>query len=156
MNLLGSLIFAGIVVAAIVFFFVQPWRTVANFCSTYESGKQQLLQQWSKEENQGNDSFSKLVRGFATVAGEPTDLVNFFGKLDGVAPGNIEPDIATIKTAFQNENSAMSTAASGNFLGGLGSGLMAGFQSQGAFERVNDYIKKNCDSGLYLQNNTTN
>lgn len=145
--MLGALIIAGIIVAAIVIFIVQPWRTVKSFCSTYESGKEQLLQQWSQQENQNSDSFSKLVNGFATVAGEPADLANLFGKLDNVAPNDIEPDVATLRDAFKKESDAMDSMAGGNILGGLGSGLMLGLSTQGAFNRVGVYITKNCENG---------
>lgn len=147
MNLFGSLLIAGIVMAAIVIFYIQPWRTVANFCTTYTTGKNQLLQQWSRQGNQGSDDFSKFVNSFATAASSPTDLANFFDKLDGVAPHDIEPDIATIRDSFKKETDIMVNTAGGNILGGLASGLMLGLSSQGAFTRVNAYIIQNCDPG---------
>lgn len=113
-------------------------RSVAAYCQVFYGQGSQLRQQWS-----GNNQSGDLVGELGTLFGAPQQLANFFGRLDAVAPDDIEPDVHQLQQAAQQ---AADNLKSGNVIQSLLGGLTSGLGSQGAETRVNQWTLSNCGS----------
>lgn len=117
-------------------------RSVEAYCSVFYGEGQQLRSQWAAA-GSSEDPFA----GLAAVFSAPRDLAVFFDKLDKVAPEEIEPDVAELRDAFQQQADSLGSQAGGvldNPLGALAGSLAAGLSTAGVEQRVDDYTLKNC------------
>jgi hypothetical protein len=70
-------------------------------------------------------------------------MATFFGQLDAVAPQSIEPDVAQIQQAFQQEiNNAGQDIT--NPIAGLIGGLASSIETAPAWTAVNNWTNANC------------
>ena len=86
----------------------RPTRSVAAFCSTYKQEDAILAKGYG-------DTYS--VHPFTHSSNNPHDFVVALGKLDAVAPRQIEPDVKTLKQIFvtidKDPSQALSASMSG-------------------------------------------
>jgi hypothetical protein len=112
-----------IVVVVLLFQFMKPERSVASYCKVYKEEDAKLAKA------QG-DTYSVAV--FPHSSNNPADFANAFSKLEQVAPGDIQPDVKTLKQVFQKIDSDPTQNMSAS-LSGLG-----------AESSVKNWTQKNC------------
>lgn len=81
-----------------------------------------------------------LGGGLAAMA----DLQTMWEELADVAPEEIRADVELIRDENQQALDAVGENVD-NPLGLLGSALMSGFKTNGAFERVDEFTRTHCD-----------
>jgi hypothetical protein len=113
-------------------------RSVAAYCRTfYQQGTQ------FRSEFMNANSSSDPLSGVVDLISAPAQLANFFGDLAEVAPTSIEPQVAQIQAAFQQEvNGATSDLT--NPLGGLIGAFASAIETGPAWEAVNNWTDTNC------------
>jgi hypothetical protein len=79
----------------------------------------------------------------ATLIAAPQELATFFARLDKVAPDDIEPDVAVLQNAFQQESNNLGATAL-NPLNGLVQGLATGLGSSASYTRVDTWTTQHC------------
>ena len=99
-----------ILVVVILSLLSRPTRSVAAFCSTYKEQNAILAK------SQG-DTYS--VRPFTHGSSSPHDFAAALGKLETVAPQDIESDVKTLKQIFEKIDQDPSQAFSAS-MSGLG------------------------------------
>jgi hypothetical protein len=112
-------------------------RSVAAYCETFYRQGTALRDQWAGSSNR--DPLDALL----TLFEAPQQLELFFARLDSVAPGSIEPDVAAVQQAFKQEVSSLGSAAT-NPLGGILGGLVSGIANAPAFQAVDNWTSQNC------------
>lgn len=117
----------GLLLLVVIILFVtsltRPARSVEAFCSAYKQENTRLA------DSQG-DTYS--VKPFTNSSSSPRDFVAALGKLEQVAPDDIQPDIKTLKQIFEKIDQDPSQAMSASM-----SGL-------GAESSVDSYTKQHC------------
>ena len=108
-----------VVIILLVSLLTRPARSVEAFCSTYRQENARLA------DSQG-DTYS--VKPFTNSSSSPRDFVATLGKLEQVAPEDIQPDVKTLKQIFEKIDQDPSQA------------LSASVSGLGAESSVNDYI----------------
>lgn len=107
-------IVASLLVVALVIIllsqFLKPERSVASYCKVYKEEDAKLA-------NAQGDTYAVAV--FSHKSSNPTDFANAFGKLEQVAPNDIQLDVKTLKQLFQKIDSDPSQSMSAS-LSGLG------------------------------------
>ncbi|TFV88575.1 hypothetical protein [Blastococcus sp. CT_GayMR16] len=117
-------------------------RSVEAYCETFYGEGQELRQQWIDAGNT-EDPFAAM----GTIFSAPRDLAAFFDRLEKVAPDDIQPDVAQLRDAFQQQADSMGDTAAGMFSNPLGTALgslAAGMSTSGASQRVDAYTLENC------------
>lgn len=113
-NRTAVFIVAGVVLIVIIVLVImllsRPARSVAAFCSTVKQQDAILAKSYG-------DTYS--VHPFKNTSNNPHDFVVALGKLDAVAPSQIEPDVKTLKQIFEKIDKDPSQAMSAS-LSGLG------------------------------------
>ncbi len=99
-----------LIIVLVVVLLSQPTRSVAAYCSTYKQQDAILVK------SSGN---TYSVHPFTHSSSNPHDFVTALGKLDSVAPKEIEPDIKTLKQLFEKIDQDPSQAVSAS-MSGLG------------------------------------
>ncbi|MCA0228700.1 hypothetical protein LCH21_04640 [Patescibacteria group bacterium] len=117
----GVVLLVIIILAAMLF--TRPARSVEAFCSTFKQENTRLA------DSQG-DTYS--VKPFTNSSSNPRDFADALGKLERVAPDNIQPDVKTLKQLFEKIDKDPSQAFSASM-----SGL-------GAEDSVNKYTAQHC------------
>lgn len=112
-----------VIIAVILSLLTRPTRSVAAFCSTYKE------QNAIFASSQGN---TYNVRPFTHGSSSPHDFVAALGKLEGVAPQEIEPDVKTLKQIFEKIDQDPSQA------------LSASMSGLGAEDNVANWTSQNC------------
>lgn len=124
-----------------------PKRSVAAFCSTYHSEKQQFLTRYGNlgTSSDNNSLLTDLVEGVQSLG----DVTVILTKLDKVAPSDIQPDMDTVLNNWKQEQSTLGGEVGHAFsptsvLGDLGKGLFQAAEANGSWTRVGDYINQHC------------
>ncbi|MDN5857584.1 MAG: hypothetical protein L0H84_03085 [Pseudonocardia sp.] len=122
-------------------------RSVESYCTVFYGEGQELRQRYI---DAGDRAEQNPLGTIGTLLAAPRDLAVFFGKLAEVAPEEIEPDVVTVRDAFQEQadhlgDDARSIAdgplgALGSLAGGLATGLAAG----PAIQRVDSWTTQHC------------
>lgn len=112
-----------VLVVVLLFQLMKPERSVASYCKVYKEENAKLAKA------QG-DTYAVAV--FSHKSSNPADFANAFGKLEQVAPDDIQPDVKTLKQLFQKIDSDPSQSMSAS-LSGLG-----------AESNVKDWTETNC------------
>lgn len=105
----GGLVLLVVIILAITMF-TRPARSVEAFCSTYKQENTRLA------DSQGN---TYSVKPFTNSSSNPRDFVAALGKLEQVAPDNIQSDVKTLKQIFEKIDKDPSQALSAS-MSGLG------------------------------------
>lgn len=115
-------------------------RSVTAYCQTfYRQGTQFRNQVQTSDNNMSQNPLGGII-SLLTV---PSRLATFFGQLDSVAPPSIEPQVAQIQQAFQQEvNNATKDIT--NPVGGLLDGLASAIETGPAWTAVNNWTDTNC------------
>ncbi|MBX6388683.1 MAG: hypothetical protein IRZ08_06735 [Frankia sp.] len=108
-----------------------------KYCDTFWSQVESFQSQM--EGAQDADALTQV----AAVVAAPQELATMFGRLAKVAPEEIEPDVAVIRDAFQEQADNMGDTFSDPF-GTLLSGLLSSAQIEGSWQRVDDFTIENC------------
>jgi hypothetical protein len=117
-------------------------RTVENYCDTFwaEGGK---IRDSAKEAQRNGGMLGSLGVLFSA----PSDMANFFDKLDAVAPDEIEPDIAKLRDGYQKIGEKMGDGLSADpmsMFGSLAGNMAIGFGLAGSERRVDAFTAKHC------------
>ncbi|HJP96298.1 MAG TPA: hypothetical protein VJ843_02900 [Candidatus Saccharimonadales bacterium] len=116
-------------------------RSTKAYCHTWESEARKQSAHYDEVAKHGS-----LTEQIQLVMGMPGDMAEFYGKVDKVAPGEIEPDIARAQRDaqdFDGLNGKVPTDASG--LGSnLGEKLLKSLTSTPTQKRIHDWNKANC------------
>src|SRR6266545_4079134 len=115
-----------------------PRRSVAAYCKTFY-GEGSKIRAQSEDAVRSNNSIEQM----ATVFEAPSQLYQFFKKLDDVAPEDIQPDVETLRDAFKQQADSIGGDA-GDPIGGMVGGLARGLASAGATQRVDKWTLDNC------------
>ena len=114
--------------------------SVAAYCHTFYQQGTQLRNQWQSVDNNMNQD---PLEGIVTVIAVPGQLASFFGQLEAAAPSSIEPEVAQIQQAFQNEvNDAGQNVT--DPIAGLIGGLASSIETAPAWTAVNNWTEANC------------
>jgi len=144
-----------IIILTITMYAVVPHRSTQAFCNTFQKQATALNTKYSKQaaniEAQSNP-LTGLLEATGSLIQAQGDMITLFNQLDKVAPGSIEPDIAAIRDMYKQQASETSKAVT-DPLGTLASSLVSSLQNMGSTQRVDDYIKNNCN--LSFMNQTT-
>jgi hypothetical protein len=127
-----------------------PTRSVANFCSTYNTQKSKFESQYSSigqggSSESGTQVLSDLILGFQSLG----DVGVILTKLDAVAPSDIEPDVAAVQQSWKDMQGTLGDEAENAFnptglAGVVVKGLLMSVESNGSWTRVGNYIQTNC------------
>jgi hypothetical protein len=110
-------------------------RSVAAYCNVFYGQGSAIRSEYSNVNAQ-----SDPIGALGAIFSAPDQLANFFGQLENVAPMTIEPDVATIHQAFQQEANELTSDPVEALLGGL----VVGAATSGASNRVNQWTLQNC------------
>jgi hypothetical protein len=145
-TLVGILLFlavvAAIVVLAVRYFTGAGDRSVEAYCQTWKAEGEQLHSRWAMSQRQAQSSGDPFG-ALSTVMGAPTDLADFFDKLDAVAPTDIEPAVARYRDAWRQTADNLGGKAS-DPLSFLMAQLMVSAQSAGAEGQIDSWTKSHC------------
>lgn len=119
--LIGTSILIIVILAIIIWH--RPTRSVAAFCSIYKQEDARLAKSYG-------DTYG--VHPFKHTSNNPHDFVTALGKLDAVAPKEIEPDVKTLKLLFEKIDKDPSQA------------LSASLSGMGAESSVSDWTTQHC------------
>jgi hypothetical protein len=117
-------------------------RSVEAYCETFYGEGQELRQQWIDAGNTQDP-----LAAIGSIFSAPRDLAAFFAELEEVAPEDIQPDVAQVRDAFQEQADSMGETAAGmveNPLGTALGSLATGLSMSGAMQRVDSYTLENC------------
>lgn len=125
-------------------------RSAAAYCQVFYGEGSKLRATYSSAD--ANDPLQAL----GTILSAPSQLASFLGQLEAVAPGTIEPAVATLQQAFQEEANEEGDAAT-DPIGALFGGLVAGLSSQQAAQEVTQWTFRHCGAppGSSSQSTTT-
>jgi hypothetical protein len=113
-------------------------NSVASYCQTFYRQGTQFRSQF-----QNSNSSSDPLGALASLLTAPSQLATFFGNLAAVAPASIQPQVAQIQHAFQQEvNNAGQDIT--DPLGGIVSGLASAIETGPAWTAVNNWTDSNC------------
>jgi hypothetical protein len=112
-------------------------RSVAAYCQVFYGQGAQVRNNLAPT----NDSDPFEVLG--SLVDAPSELANFFGQLDAVAPASIEPDVAAMQHTFQQEAGEQSNVAT-DPLDDIVGGLLGGLGSQQAAQAVTTWTLHHC------------
>jgi len=97
-----------LVFVILYFYFTTPQRSVAAYCAVYKTEKARLAT------FPGNTYSSTVFNKNLSDAGE---FATSFGRLDQVAPSDIEPDVATLRAIYQKIHDDPSQAITASLSG---------------------------------------
>lgn len=120
-------------------------RSPEAFCGTMDKHKERYLAAMdsateSLESGTAGGALAGLGGGLAAIS----DLQAMWEELADVAPEDIRVDVELIR----DENQKQLDAAGENLdnpLGALGSAMMSGFKTYGAYQRVDEFTGTHCD-----------
>ena len=113
-------------------------RSISAYCTTfYQKGTQ------FRNEYLNTNASADPLGAIVAIVTAPSQLADFFGELDAVAPSSIEPDIAQIHGAFKKEVDG-ATGDLTNPVGGLLNGLASAIETGPAWNAVNSWTESNC------------
>jgi len=115
-------------------------NSVAAYCQTFFQKGTQLRNQFR---NSDNNMSQDPLSGIVSLLTAPSQLATFFAELQAVAPSSIEPQVAQIQQAFQQEANSAGQDAS-DPLGGLIGGLASAVETGPAWSAVNSWTDANC------------
>lgn len=115
-------------------------RSVSAYCKTFYQRGTEFRSQFQGSGANGSQNPLKAIVSLITV---PAQLADFFGALDKVAPPDIEPQVAQIQQAFQNEIDN-ATKDITNPVGGFIEGLASAIETGPAWNAVNNWTDANC------------
>lgn len=122
-------------------------RSTEAFCDTLEAQVVELRSKYTDRagmlDSEG-DPLAALLVGLGSLVEAQGDLVVMFDRLEGVAPDDIQPEVAAVRESLQRQLDAAGESV-GDPLGGLGSSLVAGVSAMGSYAAVQNYISSNCD-----------
>ncbi|MGY1728095.1 hypothetical protein ACI79J_14090 [Geodermatophilus sp. SYSU D01062] len=134
--------FGGLVAVSVTLTACGQGRSVEAYCDVFYGEGQELRDAWTQAGNTDDP-----LAGMAAMFSAPRDLATFFGRLAEVAPDEIEPDVAALHDAFQEQADSLGSQAGelmDNPLGALAGAFAAGLSTSGAEQRVNQYTLDNC------------
>ncbi len=114
--------------------------TAADFCRTLAQQKAKYLSTY------GNAASSNGLEDLALALSAVGQWVPIFEALQQNSPPSIEPQVASIVSALQQEQQETADAAS-DPLGAIGAGLITGLESSGSWQQVSDYAAAHCGQG---------
>lgn len=112
-----------VIIILLVSLLTRPARSVEAFCSTCKQENTRLA------DSQGN---THSVKPFTNSSSNPRDFVAALGKLEQVAPEDIQPDVKTLKQIFEKIDQDPSQA------------LSASMSGLGAESSVDNYTSQHC------------
>jgi len=115
-------------------------RSVTAYCQTFYQKGTQLRSQF---QGAANNMSRNPLAGIVSLLTAPSQLATFFGELDKVAPPEIEPQVAQIQQAFQQEVDN-ATKDITNPVGGIISGLASAIATGPAWTQVGSWTGANC------------
>jgi hypothetical protein len=121
-------------------------RSVAAFCQTFQSEATRFHAKYQAQARASSqtDPLSGLLTATGSLVQAQGDLAVLFDRLEQVAPGEIEPDVAAVRDAFRQQAEALRQAG-GDPIGALSAGLVGGLQASGSVDRVQTYLQRHCD-----------
>lgn len=134
-----------VAITALIFginYVVAPERSVKSYCQTWQNEGQKLRNKWAKQQQQAKEK-DDILLSISMIMGTPRDMADFFGKLDEVAPSDIEPDIKRYREAWQETADNLGENAT-NPLGFLLAQLMVSAQTADTERRITAWTKSNC------------
>lgn len=127
--------------------------TVEGFCSTYHKEKVQFTSKYASSGRPiaQNDphATAKIVVDLLMAVQSLGDAKVILQKLDDAAPKDIKPDMDTVLESWKSTQGTLGDEASHIFsptsmFGDVIKGMLASVESNGSWQRVGDYITKNC------------
>lgn len=119
-------------------------RSPEAFCGAMDNHKERYLAAMeSATESLGSGSADGAIAGLAGGLAAISDLQAMWNELADVAPEEIRTDVELIR----DENQKQLDSAGENLdnpLGALGSALMGGLKTAGAYQRVDEFTRANC------------
>jgi hypothetical protein len=137
-KIVAALVLVGALAAGGIYLIVHNHhdRSVATYCQTFYSEGEQVQQEYQPTGNTGDP-----LAALGNLISAPSQLATLFAKLQAVAPSDIEPDVAQLQQALQQE---ANSEDSGDLLGGLVQGIALGASTQQAENNVNAWTLKHC------------
>jgi hypothetical protein len=114
-------------------------RSAAAYCGVFYGQGSVIRSEYSNVNAQ-----SDPIGALGAIFSAPDQLADFFGQLENVAPMTIEPDVATIQQAFQQEANELTSDP----VEALLKGLVDGEATSGASDRTNQWTLQNCGAPL--------
>jgi hypothetical protein len=114
--------------------------TAADFCRTLAQQEAKYLHTY------GNPSTTNPLADLVDVVSAIGQWVPIFQALQQNSPPSIEPQVANIVSALQQEEQEAGNEQSNPF-GALVAGLMTGIESSGSWQQVSAYAAAHCGSG---------
>jgi hypothetical protein len=115
-------------------------RSVAAYCHTFYQQGTQLRNQW---QGVGNNMNRDPLGALVSLVAAPSQMATLFGQLDEVAPQSIEPDVAQIQQALQQEVNNAGQDITNPIVGVIG-GLASSIATAPAWTAVNHWTDTNC------------
>lgn len=113
-------------------------RSVAAYCSTFYGDGGQMHARWQRQAASGD-----LSQALAMTFTAPGELASFFGRLDKVAPDEVEPDVRTLHDNMQELADGLGSTA-GDPVQGLFKSFALSVGSKAAENHVNAYTLAHC------------
>lgn len=112
-----------VTVLVLLFQLMKPERSIASYCKVYKEENSKLA-------NAQGDTYGVAV--FSHKSSNPADFANAFGKLEQVAPSEIQPDVKTLKQLFVKIDNDPSQ------------GISASLSGMGAESSVKKWTEQHC------------
>ena len=110
-------------------------RSVEAYCAVFYGEGGQIRSEYT-----GLNSQSDPIDSLGAILSAPSQISGFFQQLENVAPMSIEPDVAILQQAFQQEANDLISDPIGGLLGGLEDSAA----TNAAANSVNQWTLQNC------------
>lgn len=115
-------------------------RSVDNYCKTFYGEGKRLHKSFAEVSASGDP-----ITNFSELLQAPSQMADFYDKLEAVAPNDIEPDVAAMRDAFDTIAKQFdNTSDTKSFIAGAAKGMLAGLRVHNSERRVNAYTLQNC------------
>lgn len=138
---------AAVILAGIILLSACAGRSVESFCATFYSEIDRLEDKYSNRlaDSEGQDPLAGLLTVLGTTAEAFGDYAVLYDRLEQVAPNDLQPDVAAVRDALNQQLVSMKEAGSDPLGAAFGS-LITGLSVIGSEQRVNEYIAANCSA----------
>lgn len=123
-------------------------RSTEAFCQTVAAEQQRLGDKYEARFDgisAEGDPLAGLALSAASLVEVQGDLVVYFDRLEGVAPSEVQPEVAAVGQAFADQLDALK---SGSLSGAIFGSLVSGLSVQGSLTTVNDFTVTNCGRSI--------
>ena len=112
--------------------------SVEEYCSTFYLEGESFRARYRDVDARTNPAGAVIA-----LIAAPQEVALFFGKLEKVAPPEIQPDISALQKTMQSTSDNLPNAAT-DPVGAMLAALITGATTAGSEARVNEYTLKNC------------